>query len=110
MSKPDGGPVYPHPALWQAEQPEPPDGPVNVHYVFAQRGQTLRAWFAGMAMQAILASETQGDRPQQCGIRRPQRWYAYGMCPTCEVGETGIEAVARGAVAYADALIAELEK
>lgn len=82
MQRDDGGPAYPHDGR--------NNGPGNIK-VKPHDGMTLRDWFAGHALPAIIRAFVEGDM-------RPQ------------IGETNTQAVARETWAAADAMIAERSK
>ena len=76
----DGGPAFPEPCTqeWRGKE-----------FQFTP-GMSLRDWFAGMAMQGMLASEVGGE----------------GLCPNMKKGMTFAAGVAHESCKYADALIA----
>ncbi len=83
---PGGGPAFPNGAV---KTPVDVDGEERIGEVLHQPGLTQRAYIATAAMQALLTS---ADGPSR------------------QEGETYSQATARVAVAYADALLAELAK
>ena len=84
----DGGPAFPKPT----SERHFPDGEVDINsYDFAERGMSLRDWFAGQALNGWLASFPPGNKvytgDRDCG-----------------------EAVAELAYYFADAMLTEREK
>lgn len=82
----DGGPAFPQPA----DQGNLEDW---------RHGMSLRDWFAGQAMQGLLADHK--DHPEEAITR---------TVGDVSITETCQETVARLAVGYADALLKELSK
>lgn len=78
----DGGPAFPQPATSEGHAANTPWG-------FAGGGMTLRDYFAGQAMQGMLSD--------------PKVGYKQGELD-------GDEVVAKAAVGFADALLAELRR
>ena len=78
MSQPDGGPAFP--GMWQQE----PAG----NWMW-ETGMTLRQWFAGMALQGIIAS------PKNHSIEVNHK----------KVYVTSAEEISQAAFAYADAML-----
>lgn len=88
MTSKDGGAAFPRP--YSDNGLSSP----NFHAFHARDGMSLRDWFAGMAMQAIIA------KGEVCV------WYDEESRRASCLDE----AIARGAYIYADALLAERAK
>ncbi len=60
MSEKDGGPAFP--TLWQPEMRHEESGDVLQHAGLVEPGMSLRDWFAGQALAAVLMRH-QSDNP-----------------------------------------------
>ena len=74
MPKDDGGPAFP----WApGAQPQNPDGTWNQTWDPGESGMSLRDWFAGMAMQGLLANPNKDYAPN--GVSAEAYDYADAM-------------------------------
>ena len=80
MSK-DGGPAFPKPPVMHRNE----DG--KLEYFGTQIGMSLRDWFAGMALQGLLASVTEDEEVIDDVIARSSYELADAMLAARERGE-----------------------
>jgi len=94
----DGGPMFPHPSLWQGPAPEPPDDltkGAKVVYRFGSPGVSLHDWYAGQALAGLVNfgyTDSWDDNDDKAAIM--------------EIGDEEVRS-ARHAYILADAMIAE---
>ena len=94
MSQPDGGPAFPRPFSTGTIIKDGEKVSLMNH---AEEGMSLRDWFAGMALQGLLASETS------------EAWCTKAEIKDGKCFRTREQVLANQALKLADALLAQRE-